>query len=86
MWHMHGGMGWGVMGVVAVILGLLFFLGLLILLGLVIVQVVRQSRCKDAETGSPIAEEDPLEMARRRLATGEITVEEFEKIRDRLEG
>jgi len=27
---------------------------------------------------------DPLEIARRRLAAGEITVEEFEKIRERL--
>ncbi len=27
---------------------------------------------------------DPLEIARRRLAAGEITVEEFEEIRERL--
>ena len=85
MWHWHGGMGWGGMGVVAVVLGLLLFFGLLILLGLVIVWVVRQSRREGTGTGPSVAEEDPLEMARRRLATGEITVEEFEAIRDRLE-
>jgi uncharacterized membrane protein len=73
------------MGVVAVVLGLLLFFGLLILLGLVIVWVVRQSRREGPGTGPSVAEEDPLEMARRRLATGEITVEEFEAIRDRLE-
>ncbi|MCW3992254.1 MAG: SHOCT domain-containing protein [Candidatus Bathyarchaeota archaeon] len=30
--------------------------------------------------------EDPLEVARIRLARGEITAEEFEKIRETLEG
>jgi uncharacterized membrane protein len=29
---------------------------------------------------------DPLEIARRRLAAGEITTGEFEEIRDRLRG
>jgi putative membrane protein len=73
------------MGVVAVVLGVLLFLGLLILLGLVIVWVVRQSRRGGTGTEPPVAEENPLEVARRRLAAGEITIEEFETIRDRLE-
>ena len=34
---------------------------------------------------APAAVVDPLEIARRRLAAGEITVAEFEEMRDRLQ-
>jgi uncharacterized membrane protein len=50
------------------------------LLGLGIAWLVRQMDRRSAAPGGP----DPLEIARRRLAAGEITLAEFEEIRDRL--
>ncbi len=71
-------MGFGFMGFFA----FLFWIGLLVLLGAGAVWAVRQLQ---AGTGRPLGGEDPLEVARRRLAAGEITVEEYERIRQELE-
>jgi len=79
-----GGLGWGGMGLVGPILSLVFFVGLLAMLGLGTVWVVRQFSRGKATAMSPHAGADPLEIARRRMAAGEITVAEFEDIRDRL--
>jgi putative membrane protein len=74
MWWHHEGFGW-----FAVFGGLLW----LILLGIIIYLVVsllapgREPRRHD---------EDPLEIAKRRYARGEITREEFEQIRKDLTG
>ncbi len=80
-WH---GMGWGGMGIVASILGLLFFLGLLAVLALVAVWVIRRLGHEGVGGRPSAAESDALDVARRRLAAGEITVDEFEEIRGRL--
>jgi len=54
----------------------------LTLLGLGIVWMVRQLRHRPLPSETGI---DPLEIARRRLAAGEITIAEFAEIRDRLQ-
>lgn len=73
------GMGGGWIGL---ILNVALFAGVLVLLGLAVVWLARQFK-----RTTPTAEvtSAPLEIARRRLAAGEITVPEFEEIRDRLQ-
>lgn len=79
-WNGFGWGSWGSMGSVGLILNLVFFVGVLALLGLGTAWLVRQLRQPTASrTGG-----DPLEIARRRLAAGEITITEFEEIRDQL--
>lgn len=73
--------GWGSMGGIGMILNLVFFVGVLAVLGLGTVWLGRQIRRPAASR----AGSDPLEIARRRLAAGEITIAEFEEIRDRLQ-
>jgi uncharacterized membrane protein len=80
-WNGFGWGGWGSTGFVSPILYLVFFVGALALLGLGTTWLVRQLR---QSTVSRIAS-DPLEIARLRLAAGEITIAEFEEIRGRLE-
>jgi uncharacterized membrane protein len=81
----HGLFGWGGWmglggGWIGLILNAVLFIGVLVLLGLAAVWFARQfRRATPAATTS-----DPLEIARRRLAAGEITIPEFEEIRDRL--
>lgn len=76
-----GWMGWeGTWG--GLILNLVFFVGVLAVLGVGTVWLVRQLGRRPP---APAAAVDPFEIARRRLATGEITVAEFEEIRDRLQ-
>jgi uncharacterized membrane protein len=74
------------MGLIGPILSLVFFAGVLGVLGLGAVWVVRQLSRGETATGSPRPGGEPLEIARRRLAAGEITTEEFREIRDRLRG
>jgi uncharacterized membrane protein len=64
------------------IVSLLLFVGLLVLVGFGVVLLVRQI------AGRPVpaaAGDAPLEIARRRLAAGEITITEYEEIRGRLQ-
>ncbi len=79
-----GWWGWGpwgnTLGLVGLILNLLLFLGFLALLGMGIAWLARRLGRPAAGSSGP----DPLEIARRRLASGEITLAEFEEIRDRL--
>jgi uncharacterized membrane protein len=78
-----GGWGaWGGLGTVGLILNVVFFVGLLAVLGLGTVWLVRQLSRRSA---APQAGVDPIEIARRRLAAGEITTAEFGEIRDRLQ-
>jgi uncharacterized membrane protein len=72
------GMGGGWIGL---ILNVVLFAGVLVLLGLAAVWLARQFR---HATPTGATSPDPLEIARRRLAAGEIAVPEFEEIRDRL--
>lgn len=74
--------GWGGLGTVGLVLNLVFFVGMLAVLGVGTIWLVRRLGRKPL---APAAEVDPLEVARRRLAAGEITVAEFEEIRDRLQ-
>jgi len=80
------GFGWGSWmdwggGWVGLILNLVFFAGVLVVLGFGAAWLVRQLRGRPLAVGG---ETDPLEIVRQRLAAGEITIEEFEDIRDRL--
>lgn len=78
-----GGWGtWGGLGTVGLILNLVFFVGVLAVLGVGTVWLVRRFGRRSL---APAAGVDPLEITRRRLAAGEITVAEFEEIRDRLQ-
>lgn len=77
-WGGWMGMGGGWLGM---ILNVALLAGVLALLGLATVWFARQFRhTKPAAETLP----DPLEIAQRRLAAGEITVSEFEEIRSRL--
>jgi len=78
-----GGWGaWGSLGTIGLILNVVFFVGVLAVLGLGTAWLVRQLSRRPAASGARV---DPIEIARRRLAAGEITVPEFEEIRDRLQ-
>jgi uncharacterized membrane protein len=74
------------MSLVGPLLGLVFFAGVVALLGLGVVWMIRQVGRGETGTGGPRLAGEPLEIARRRLAAGEITTEEFEEIRDRPRG
>ena len=76
------GMGWGG-GWVGVIAGLALLGAALAVVGLVAAWAVRKARRGHVASA---AAGDPLEIARRRLAEGEITVEEYEQIRRVLRG
>jgi uncharacterized membrane protein len=65
------------------VLGMVLFVGVLALLALAVVWFARQFR-RTTPTTETTSDPNPLEIARRRLAAGEITVPEFEEIRDRL--
>jgi len=75
-------MGWGG-GWVGAILGLALLAAALAVVGLVAVWVVRKMRRGGVASG---AAGDSLEIARRRLASGEISAEEYEQIRRVLRG
>lgn len=77
-WGGWMGMGGGWIGM---ILTVALFAGVLALMGLATVWFARQFRHTKPTAGTA---PDPLEIARRRLAAGEITVSEFEEIRSRL--
>lgn len=72
-------------GIVESILNLIFFLNLLSLLGLTLILVMRGLGRGGAKSLYRSADIDPLELARMRLAMGEITEQEFETIRERLQ-
>lgn len=72
---------WGGMGIIAPILGLVIFIAFLVLLVFGIRWLARQSAPRSSSTGST----DALDIARRRLAAGEISIQQFEDIRSRLQ-
>jgi uncharacterized membrane protein len=75
------------MGLAGPLLSLALFAGVVGVLGLGAVWVIRQvGRGETATNRGPRPGGEPLEIARRRLAAGEITTDEFEEIRDRLRG
>ena len=72
-----GWMPWG-----GSIWGFLVLLGVLVMLGLALMFVLRQGRRRTAETEP---ESNTMEIAKRRLASGELSIAEFEEIRDALQ-
>jgi len=76
MWHMHD-MGWG--------WWLLMVVGMVGFWGLVLYGVFRLARGDGPRRSEPATPESPDELLRRRLAAGEITVEEYERLRVALE-
>jgi putative membrane protein len=80
----YGGLGWGGMGLIGPILSVVLFAGVLGVLGLGAVWAIRQLGRGERATSPPRPGGEPLEIAQRRLAAGEITTEEFEEIRERL--
>jgi uncharacterized membrane protein len=83
-WNGLGWGSWGGIGTIGMIFNAVFLIGGLALLGLAIVWLVRQISRRPT-SAIPVASADPLEIARRRLASGEISIAEFEEIRDRLQ-
>ena len=86
-WNHMGGWGhmgaWSGGGWFTTVFGLTLFVGLLALLALGAIWLARRTRLQAATVGA--AQSEPLELARRRLASGEITPVEFEELRERLE-
>jgi len=88
-WGSFGSFGW-----IGMLFNLLFSVGILALLVLGILWLARQagftgplsSESRAGRTEQAYSVDTPLDIARRRLATGEITIEEFEQIKARLEG
>ncbi len=72
---------WGGLGTLGLILYLVLFVGVVAVLGLGTAGLVRQLSRRPVASGAGV---EPLEIARRRLAAGEISPPEFEEIRDRL--
>ncbi len=73
MWHTHESMGWWMM------FGGVMWLLLIALLVFAAITVARSS-ARDASPGNR-SESDAVEIARRRYASGEISREEFDRIR-----
>lgn len=77
--HMWGlGAGGSILGIFGSLLGLLFFLGLLALLVLAAIWLIRRTQAKSLATTGEQG------LLRRRLAAGEITLEEYHRIREEL--
>ena len=76
MWYWGSGYGWG-MAIFGVLMMLLFWGGVAV----AIVFLVRSLSSWRTEPNN-----NAMEMLRRRLAAGEITPEEFERIREVLQG
>ncbi len=74
--------GIGTLGIVGPLLGLLFFLGLLGLLAVGAVWLVR--RLQIAPSVSSSARTGALDLVKQRLASGEITADEYRGIRREL--
>ena len=76
MWGYHDGMGWWM------VFGGFWSIVLL----LTIVWLVSWGAGRAASSSQSPAREDPLDIAKRRLARGEITAEEFERLKRTLQG
>jgi putative membrane protein len=76
MWYWGSGFGWG-MGLFGALMMLLFWGGV----AAVIVLLVRS-----LSRSAPSSSDTAMETLRRRLASGEITPEEFDRVRKILQG
>ena len=73
MWHEEGDMGWGML------FGGFFWLALLAVAVYLVVSYARRS-----QIGSGGGHDGPIDIAKRRYASGKITRDEFERIRSDL--
>jgi len=80
--HMWG----GGMGIFGPLLGLLLLLGFLALLVASVIWVIRRSSRATSGAGVYGGSTAALDVVQNRLASGEITVEEYHRIRDELKG
>jgi len=78
--HMWG----GGMGMFGPLLGLLFLLSFLALLVVIVIWLVRRSSRATSGAGVYGGSTAALDVVQNRLASGEITVEEYHRIRDEL--
>ena len=77
MWDMHDtGAGWWIV----------MSLGMIAFWGFVIWAIWRTVSDRPREPAAPVVPETPVEILDRRLAAGEITVGEYEQIRETLDG
>ena len=86
--HMWGlGSGGGLLGVLGSLLGFLLLLGLLALFAALAFWLISRTRTTTAMADNgPSTSVSPLDLAQRRLAAGEITLDEYHRIRDELRG
>lgn len=84
--HMWGlGSGGGLLGVLGSLLGFLLLLGLLALFAAAVIWLISRTRTTTAAAGGgPSISVSALDLAQRRLAAGEITLDEYHRIRDEL--
>ncbi len=76
--------GWGGLAWVGPVFGLVILAGVI---GLLVVGALWLARSAGQRHGmAPSTRSEPLAIARRRLAAGEITASEFEELRERLDG
>jgi uncharacterized membrane protein len=81
-WNDLGWGSWSHMGIVSPIFNLVFFVGVLAVLGLGTLWLIRQLGRRSADSPKGTV---PLDIARQRLAAGEISVTEFDEIQGRLQ-
>lgn len=84
--HMGSGGIWGggLLGILVSGLGLLLALGLLAVLIVAVAWLVRRLQLSATPAGYA-SQVSPLDLARRRLAAGELSLEEYHRLRDNLE-
>jgi putative membrane protein len=78
--------GFWVMALISGVLGLVLTVGLIALIVLGIRWLIRQDRAAGGAAAPPEVSPDPMEVLRRRYASGEIDDEEFERRRRTLGG
>jgi putative membrane protein len=78
--------GFWVMALISGVLGLVLTVGLIALIVLGIRWLIRQDRVASGGAAAPEGSEDPMDVLRRRYASGEIDDEEYERRRRTLSG
>lgn len=78
------GGSWGSIGLLGMLPGLLIFFGILALLVIATIWFLRRFRYSRISTETSDDRSDPLQIAKQRLAAGEITTAAYEEIRDRI--
>jgi putative membrane protein len=78
--------GFWVMALISAVLGLVLTVGLIALIVLGIRWLIRQDRAAGGGAAATGAPEDPMDVLRRRYASGEIDDEEYERRRRALSG